>query len=248
MSDQPSRPHVGPHRIGVIGGDGIGPEVIAEALKVVEAVGVDLRDGRLRPGRGPLRPRRRGAHRRDRRRVAWARRAPARRGGNPRGAAGRDRAGPAAQDALRPGPLHQPAAVPRARDARAAGGGQGARAPGIGQAGPRLHRDPGEHRGHLRRGGRVPAQGDPSRGGHPGLGQHPDGGRALRPLRLRAGPEPSPPTPHPGAQDQRAHLRGRPLGADLRRGGDRVPGCHHGLQPRRRRLHLLRPVARAATT
>ena len=30
------------HSIGVIGGDGIGPEVLAEALKVVEATGVDL--------------------------------------------------------------------------------------------------------------------------------------------------------------------------------------------------------------
>ena len=30
------------HRIGVIGGDGIGPEVIAEALKVVRATGVEL--------------------------------------------------------------------------------------------------------------------------------------------------------------------------------------------------------------
>ena len=30
------------HRIGVIGGDGIGPEVIAEALKVVRATGVDV--------------------------------------------------------------------------------------------------------------------------------------------------------------------------------------------------------------
>jgi 3-isopropylmalate dehydrogenase len=30
------------HRIGVIGGDGIGPEVIAEALKVVRATGIDL--------------------------------------------------------------------------------------------------------------------------------------------------------------------------------------------------------------
>jgi 3-isopropylmalate dehydrogenase len=31
-----------PHRIGVIGGDGIGPEVVAEALKVVRATGVEL--------------------------------------------------------------------------------------------------------------------------------------------------------------------------------------------------------------
>jgi 3-isopropylmalate dehydrogenase len=30
------------HRIGIIGGDGIGPEVVAEALKVVRAAGVDL--------------------------------------------------------------------------------------------------------------------------------------------------------------------------------------------------------------
>jgi 3-isopropylmalate dehydrogenase len=30
------------HKIGVIGGDGIGPEVLAEALKVVRAAGVDL--------------------------------------------------------------------------------------------------------------------------------------------------------------------------------------------------------------
>ena len=30
------------HRIAVIGGDGIGPEVTAEALKVIEAAGVEL--------------------------------------------------------------------------------------------------------------------------------------------------------------------------------------------------------------
>ena len=30
------------HKVGVIGGDGIGPEVVAEALKVVEAAGVEL--------------------------------------------------------------------------------------------------------------------------------------------------------------------------------------------------------------
>ncbi|MDQ6910776.1 MAG: isocitrate/isopropylmalate family dehydrogenase, partial [Actinomycetota bacterium] len=30
------------YKVGVIGGDGIGPEVVAEALKVVRAVGVDL--------------------------------------------------------------------------------------------------------------------------------------------------------------------------------------------------------------
>ena len=35
-------PRSGAHRIAVIGGDGIGPEVIAEALKVVRAAGVEL--------------------------------------------------------------------------------------------------------------------------------------------------------------------------------------------------------------
>src|SRR3954453_14193296 len=30
------------YKVGVIGGDGIGPEVVAEALKVVRAAGVDL--------------------------------------------------------------------------------------------------------------------------------------------------------------------------------------------------------------
>ncbi|MCZ7528893.1 MAG: 3-isopropylmalate dehydrogenase [Acidimicrobiia bacterium] len=32
------------HRIGIIGGDGIGPEVVAEALKVVRAAGVDVEE------------------------------------------------------------------------------------------------------------------------------------------------------------------------------------------------------------
>ena len=32
------------HRVAVIGGDGIGPEVCDEALKVVQAAGVDLTD------------------------------------------------------------------------------------------------------------------------------------------------------------------------------------------------------------
>ncbi|MEK7411338.1 MAG: isocitrate/isopropylmalate family dehydrogenase, partial [Actinomycetota bacterium] len=41
VSNQPSA-HLRAHRIAVIGGDGIGPEVITEALKVVHAVGVDV--------------------------------------------------------------------------------------------------------------------------------------------------------------------------------------------------------------
>ena len=68
------------HRIGVIGGDGIGPEVVAEALKVVAAAGVDLdtvdydlggarylRDGEVLPdevARRAARPRRHPPRRR----------------------------------------------------------------------------------------------------------------------------------------------------------------------------------------
>ena len=52
------------YRIAVIPGDGTGPEVVREGLKVLEAVaaadGIPLRDPDLRPGRRPL-----SAHRRD---------------------------------------------------------------------------------------------------------------------------------------------------------------------------------------
>ena len=54
----------------------------------------------------------------------------------------------------------------------------------------RLHRHPGEHRRHLRRRGRVPPQGHPLRGRHPRVGQHPPRRRALRPVRLRPGRDP----------------------------------------------------------
>ena len=37
------------YRIGIIGGDGIGPEVVAEAMKCVDAAGVDVRGGAVRP-------------------------------------------------------------------------------------------------------------------------------------------------------------------------------------------------------
>ena len=42
------------HNIGVIGGDGIGPEVVAVALEIVRAVGRRDRRGRLRPRRRAL--------------------------------------------------------------------------------------------------------------------------------------------------------------------------------------------------
>ena len=54
---------------------------------------------------------------------------------------------------------------------------------------------------------------------------------ALAATRDRAAPD-------PGAQDQRADLRRRPVAAHRRRGGPRLPGRDPGLQPHRRHLHL----------
>ena len=51
----------------------------------------------------------------------------------------------------------------------------------------RLRRHPREHRGPVRRRGRRAAQGHAARGRDAGQRQHPDGRRALRPLRVRAG-------------------------------------------------------------
>ena len=46
------------------------------------------------------------------------------------------------------------------------------------------------------------------------------------------------PAPHPGAQDERADLRRRPVAPHRDRGRGRAPRRRLGLQPRRRRLHL----------
>ena len=104
----------------------------------------------------------------------------------------------------------------------------------------RLRGHPREHRGPLRGRGRRAAQGHAARGGHAGLGQHPHGRRARHPLRVRAGRSTAPQARHAGAQDQRAHVRRRPVAAGVRRRRRRVPGRGHRLQPRRRGVHLLR--------
>ena len=113
----------------------------------------------------------------------------------------------------------------------------------------RLHRDPREHRGHLRRRGRRSSararrtRSPPRARSTPAMGVE----RCVRYAFELARSRPTQ-APHAGAQDERAHLRRRPVGAHLRRGGRRVPRRHHRLQPRRRRLHLLRAGARSATT
>ena len=45
-------------RLAVIPGDGIGPEVVAEGLKVLREVGARRRDHAVRPRRGALAPHR----------------------------------------------------------------------------------------------------------------------------------------------------------------------------------------------
>ena len=78
-------------RIAVIAGDGIGPEVVAEGLKVLDAVAPSpastIETHRLRPRRASLARHRRDAARLRARRAARARRDPARRGRRPVGAA-----------------------------------------------------------------------------------------------------------------------------------------------------------------
>ncbi|KAG1648279.1 3-isopropylmalate dehydrogenase [Nymphon striatum] len=49
------------HKVGIIGGDGIGPDVVAEGLKVISAAGVDLETVNYDLGGARYLPRRRGA-------------------------------------------------------------------------------------------------------------------------------------------------------------------------------------------
>ena len=103
-------------KLAVIAGDGIGIEVIAQALRVLNAVHPGRRDDRVRPRGGPLAPHRRGAARLGADRDQGPRRDPARRRRRSvrpvRGA----RAWPAAAAAVRARPPRQPApgqALPR---------------------------------------------------------------------------------------------------------------------------------------
>ena len=110
----------------------------------------------------------------------------------------------------------------------------------------RLRRDPREHRGHLRGRGRLPAARHAARGRDPGFGEHPLRRRALRPLRVRPRrSHAAAPAPDPRAQDERPHVRRRPLAAHVRRGRRRVPRRHDRLRPHRRRVHPLRAATRA---
>ena len=89
----------------------------------------------------------------------------------------------------------------------------------------RLRRRPRKHRGPLRRRRRLPEEGHARRSRHARVHQHPQRGRALPPLRLRVRAQAQQgEKAHPLRQDQRAHLRPRPLGA-------RVPGGRRSEYP-----------------
>ncbi len=217
------------HRVGVVGGDGIGPEVIAEALKVVRAAGVDLdtvdydlggarylRDGTVLP---------------DEIVDEW-------RGLDALllGAVGTPEVPPGVIErglllkmrfdldlyinqrpftSPRGAPAHDFVVIRENTEGTYAGEG-----------------------GFLRKGTphEIATQGSVNTR----LGVERCVRYAFELARSRA-----PPPPDAGAQDQRADLRRRPVGAHLRRGGRRLRRRDHRLQPRRRRLHLLRAVARA---
>ncbi len=88
--------------------------------------------------------------------------------------------------------------------------------------GDRLRHRAGEHGGAVQRHGRHPVQGDAPRGLDPDPHDHPPRRRAGHPLRLRAVPESqSCEATDAFGQDQRPHLRPRHLVARLQRGGRR---------------------------
>ena len=205
------------YSIAVIGGDGIGPEVVAEALKVLEAVTAtrsELDDDRLRPRRPALARDRRDAAGRRPRRAARPRRDPARRGRHPERAARRARARACCSRCASSSTSTSTCARPLF--------------PGVE---PAASRDPGGIDFVVIREnteGTYAGEGGFLRKGTPHeiatqVGQHPYRRRARRPLRVRARAGPAAQAPHARAQDQRAHVRRRPVAAHLRRGRRRVP-------------------------
>ena len=203
-------------QIAIIPGDGTGPEVTAEAVKVLDAAaracGFTLRDDRLRLRRRPLPAHRRGAARH--RAVDDLRKFDA----ILLGAIGHPDVKPGILEKgillrlrfeldlyinLRPVKLYPGVETP------------------LKDKGPerhRLRRRAREHRGPLRRRRRHAEARHARRGRGAGVDQHAQGRRALPALRVRVHAQAEPPEDaHALRQDQRAHLRVRPLGARLPR-------------------------------
>ena len=219
--------------IAVIGGDGIGPEVVAEGLKVLSAVTADGGPRSRRPtttseragGTPPARPCPDSVAGGDPR----SRRDPARRRRRPRRAERCPRAGPPAAPALHPRPLRQPAPGPALPGRGQPPGRRAGRA-----RRHRLRRRARGHRGPLHRQRRCAAGRDTGRGRDGGQRQHPLRRGAGRARRLRPRPGPGAAAPHAGAQAQRAVVRRAPVAQDRGRGRQRVPRRQHRLPARRR--------------
>ena len=225
------------YRVGVIPGDGTGPEVVAEAEKVLDAAARKFGFKLERTGYdiGGERYKRTGEVLPDSVLAELRTPAgdPARRDRPSRRQARDPREGDPAAGPLRARPVHQPAADPALSRRRDADQGQGAE-------GDRLRRRAREQRRHLHRHGRDRDEGHLGRGRHPDHVLHPLPGGALPALGVRVRAQ----VRQEGArrrreehararrQDERAHLRLRPLGARL---------------PRDRRARLSR-TSRATTT
>ena len=203
-------------RIAVVAGDGIGPEVVAQARKVLDAV----LPGRARPPSTTSAPPATTAPARccpTRCSTSWP--------GTTRSCSARS-----ATRRVPPGVLERGLLLKlrfafdqyvNLRPSRL----------WPGTAGPLASVKPGEidlvvvregTEGLYAGAGGVAAPGHPGRGRHRGEPEHPARRRAGHPRRVRPGRPPRAAQGHPGAQDQRADPRRRPLGPHLRRGRRRA--------------------------
>ena len=203
-------------KLAVIPGDGIGVEVTEQALRVLDAVHARRREHALRPRRGALAPHRRDAARLGAGRAARARRDPARRGRRPvrarRACSSAACCCGCASSSTTTSTCARPGCYP------------GVPTPAGRRPGDRLRGGPRGHRGPVRRQRRRAAQGHAARDRDRGQRQHRVRRRAGRPRRLRARAGPAAQAPDPGAQDQRADPRRRPVVPHRRAGGAGVPG------------------------
>ena len=160
------------HRIGIIAGDGIGPEVVAEALKAVDAAGVDYVPVAFDLGGARYLRDRRGA----------ARRRPRRDPGHPTRSCWARWARPTSRRACSSAAscCASASTLDLYVNLRPFVAGPSALNDGVDMVVVRENTE-GTYAGR----GRLPPEGHAARGRDPGLGQHPAGRRALRPLRLR---------------------------------------------------------------
>ena len=225
-------------KLAVIAGDGIGPEVIAEAVKVLDAVLPGVEKTELRPGRAALPRHRRGAARR---RCSTSCAATTR--------------SCSARSAIR----RCPAACWSVACCCACGsrstttstcgrpGCTRGEQPAGRQSRHRLRRGARGHRRPVHRHRRRDPRRHAARGRHRGQRQHRVRRAARGARRVRAGPAAAQAS-DAGAQEQRADLRGRAVVAHRAGGRRGVPRRRGRLPARRRRDHPHGHRSRAGST